>query len=366
MKIAVVHNTEKAGTIYRFGKPCPEDYGKKTIQMVIDALEAEGHLVASVSGDKNLFAQLECFMPPDPQDCDRRPTGMVFNMAYGIQGECRYTHVPAMLEMAGVPYSGSSPLGHALALDKVITKHLIQAAGVPTPAFKVLACPGQSIDGLRYPLIVKPRHESTSFGLRLVRNRVDLDEAVSAIVSQYQQEALVEEYIDGREVCIGLLGNDPPEFLPPVELDFGERPLRLMTWDDKHHQRADEPTKICPAPLDPGFLAELNALALSTFNACHCKDYARVDIRIDSLGRPFVLEINSMASLGEGGSFVKAAVTAGYSYAALVRRIAEVTSQRYFGVVSQKPEFERTSSAPLANFPARDFASAFTSNLATR
>jgi D-alanine-D-alanine ligase len=358
MKIAVVHNTEKDGTVFRFGKPCPEDYGKKTIQMVVDALQAGGHSVASVSGDKNLFAQLECFMAPDPQDCGQRPTGMVFNMAYGIQGECRYTHLPAMLEMAGVPYTGSSPLGHALALDKVITKHLIQAAGVPTPAFKVLAHAGQSIDGLRYPLIVKPRHESTSFGLRLVHSRVELNEAVSAIVSRYQQEALVEEYIDGREVCIGLLGNDPPEFLPPVELDFGERPLRLMTWDDKHHKRPDEPNKICPAQLDPEFLAELNALALSTFNACHCKDYARVDIRIDPLGRPFVLEINSMASLGEGGSFVKAAVAAGYSYAGLVRRIVEVTNERYFGVVSQEPRLVREPTANMADLFTRDVASA--------
>ena len=358
MKIAVVHNTVKEGTVYRFGKPCPEDYGNKTIQMVINALQAGGHSVASVSGDKNLFAQLERFMPPDPKDCDRRPTGMVFNMAYGIQGECRYTHLPAMVEMAGVPYTGSSPLGHALALDKVITKHLIQAAGVPTPAFKVLAHAGQSIDGLRYPLIVKPRHESTSFGLRLVQNRVELNEAVSAIVSRYQQEALVEEYIDGREVCIGLLGNNPPEFLPPVELDFGERPLRLMTWDDKHHQRPDEPKKICPAPLDPDFLKELNALALSTFNACHCKDYARVDIRIDPSGQPFVLEINSMASLGEGGSFVKAAATAGYSYTELILRIVEVTNERYFGVVSQEPGLGREPTANVTDFVTRAVASA--------
>ena len=347
MKIAVVHNSDKDGTIYRFGKASPEDYGKKTIQMVINALQGGGHTVASVSGDKNLCAELERFMPPVPDDASRRPTGMVFNMAYGIQGECRYTHVPAMLEMAGVPYTGSSPLGHALALDKVITKHLIHAAGVPTPAFRVLSRAGQPVDGLRYPLIVKPRHESTSLGLQFVQRREELDAAVAAIVSRYQQEALVEEYIDGREVCIALLGNQRLEFLPPVELDFGARELRLMTRDDKYHQRNDEPNKLCPAPFDAAFDARLNSLASATFRACHCNDYARVDIRINRMGQPFVLEINSMASLGEGGSFVKAALTQGYSYATLVRRIVDIAQERYFGAASQEaaPCREATSSA---------------------
>src|SRR5262249_58468780 len=102
--------------------------------------------------------------------------------------------------------------------------------------------------GLVSPRVVKPRHESTSYGLRLVRDAGELGLAVEAIVATYRQEALVEEYVDGREVCIGLLGNDPPEILPPVELDFGERPLRIMTWDDKEHPTAHQPPKNAPPP----------------------------------------------------------------------------------------------------------------------
>jgi D-alanine-D-alanine ligase len=262
---------------------------------------------------------------------------MVFNMAYGIQGECRYTHVPAMLEMAGIPYTGSSPLGHALALDKVITKILLRDAGVPTPAFQVMSQPDEDPSGLRFPLVVKPRHESTSYGLRLVHNRKELADAVLAIVHQFQQEALVEEYIDGREVCIGMLGNRDIEFLPPVEIDFANRELRLMTWDDKYHRRVDEPQKICPALLADCLAARLRELSLTTFAACHCKDYARVDIRIDPSGRPFVLEINSMASLGEGGSFVRAAVQAGYRFTSLVNRIIKIAYDRYFGAAGPGP-----------------------------
>jgi D-alanine-D-alanine ligase len=273
-------------------------------------------------------------------------------MAYGIQGDARYTHLPAMLELAGYPYTGSTPLGHALALDKVITKVLMIDAGVPTPSYKVLEPKPHSAtdvaevarlreanqnshefcydEGLRYPLVVKPRHESTSYGLSLVHDRAGLDAAVQAIFDKYQQSALVEEYIDGREVAIALLGNGKEvEFFPPVELDFGDRALRLMTWDDKYHKRFDEPRKVCPAPLPGDFLRELNDLALRTFHACHLRDYARVDIRIDPQGRPFVLEINSMASLGDGGCYVTSSRAAGYDFTKLANRILEVARQRY-------------------------------------
>lgn len=268
-------------------------------------------------------------MPPCE---DARPAGMVFNMAYGIQGECRYTHVPAMLEMAGVPYTGSSPLGHALALDKVVTKDLIRAAGIPTPNYKVMTRFDQQPLALRFPVIVKPRHESTSFGLRLAFDREQLKEAVALIVEQYQQEALVEEYIDGREICVALLGNEDMEFLPLVEQEFGDREQRIVTWEDKLHKTPVETGKICPAPVSEELAERLQCISLATFRACHCRDYARVDIRIDPDGNPYVLEINSMASLGGTGSYVLAASIAGYSFAALVNRILDVAHLRYFGI----------------------------------
>jgi D-alanine-D-alanine ligase len=330
MKFAVVHNGNHEGVINRFGQPCPERYSLKHVNMVTESLKAAGHEVKIIEGDKTMLAQLEDFMPPAAGT--RAPTGMVFNMAYGIQGDARYTHVPAALEMAGIPYTGSTPLGHALALDKVVTKVLMQSVGVPTPAFRVMYGPSDSDAGLNYPLVVKPRHESTSYGLQLVHDRQQLNAAVAAIVEKYQQSALVEEYIDGREVAIGLLGNPGNmEFLWPVELDFGNRVLRLVTWEDKYHKRVDEPTKICPAPLDPALLEKCNEISLGTFEATHLRDYARVDIRIDPQGRPFVLEINSMASLGDGGSYMTSAKAMGYDFATFVNRIVNVTHRRYFG-----------------------------------
>jgi D-alanine-D-alanine ligase len=330
MRIVVVGNQDREAVINRFGRPCPESYGRRTLQMVVDALWETYGAVAYLEGGKTMLAELERCLPAERGS--RRPSGLVFNMAYGIQGDCRYTHVPAMLEMAGIPYTGSNPLGHALALDKVVTKTLIRQAGVPTPDFVVMGGRTESVAGLRFPLVVKPRHESTSFGLHLVRDRAELEDAVVQVTRRYQQEALVEEYIDGREVSIGLLGNDPAECLPPVELDFASRELRLMSRDDKYHRRGDEPRKVCPAPLAPDALRRLNEIAVATFRACHCRDYARVDIRIDASGHPYVLEINSMASLGRGGSFVRAAAAAGYSFGALVSRIVDVAHERCFGI----------------------------------
>lgn len=329
MKVAVVWNSNKKGVINHFGPACRERYAKRHIEMVVAALEASGHTVACFDGDKTLLTELERFMP----SCATtgRPTGMVFNLAYGIQGEARYTHVPAMLEMAGIPYTGSGPLGHALALDKVLTKILMHDAGVPTPRFRVMSRP-EAAGELRFPLVIKPRHESTSYGLHLARSQEELEQAVATVVGQHEQEALVEEYIDGREICMGLLGNQPIEFLPPVELDFSGREMRLVTWEDKYHKRADEPRKICPAPLNADLWATLREVSAAVFRACHCKDYARVDIRIDAAGRPAVLEINSMASLGGGGSFTYAALGAGYDFTTLVSRILDVAHERYFGV----------------------------------
>jgi D-alanine-D-alanine ligase len=327
MKIAVVHNGQSTGVIAVFGRPCPEKYGMKTVRLVERALEAAGHTVAVCEGDKTLLATLEAFMPPE----QGQPTGLVMNMAYGIQGDGRYTHVPAMLEMAGIPYTGAAPTGHALALDKMVTKDLIRCAGVPTAPAAVMSAPSDPCH-LRFPLIVKPRHESTSLGLRLVATRAELEEAVAAVTSTYRQDALVEEYLEGREFCVGLLGNAPVECLPVVEQDFGDRDLRLLTKADKYHKGTQEPVKRCPAPIPESLRRRLNDMSVATFRACGLRDYARVDLRLDAAGEPQVLEINSMASLGAGGSYVRAAAAAGLDYGALVQRIVDEAHMRCYGV----------------------------------
>ena len=341
MRIAVVRNRRNEGVLARFGTPCQEKYGKASVQSVIDALRTEGHLVKVLEGDLTLLAELASFMPADPTT--GLPTGLVFNMSYGIQGEGRYLHVPGILEMAGVPYTGSTPRAHGVCLDKVMTKLAIQAAGVPTPRFLSMRGMQDFDDSLRFPLVVKPRHESTSLGLALVHDRAELAAAVDHVVREFHHDALVEEYIDGREVAIGVLGNGDPEILPAVEIDFGGRAVKILTKPDKFHRTEDEPQRICPAPLEQSLRIRLLDVAKGVWRACGCRDYARIDVRIDEEGQPFVLEINSMASLGRGGAYVLAARTAGYSFPALVNRIVDVAHERYFGVPA--PREDRTVAA---------------------
>ncbi|HLA84157.1 MAG TPA: ATP-grasp domain-containing protein [Thermoguttaceae bacterium] len=346
MKVAVVWNSEHGRVLALQGQPCPEKYGRKAVENVADGLRMGGHEVMMLEGDVTLLDNLRDFFGLDGESWPA--DAMVFNMVYGLQGECRYTHIPAMLEMAGIPYTGSSPLGHALALDKVVTKVLIESAGLPTPAWMVTSDPGKDSGKLRFPLIVKPRHESTSFGLRVVRDRKELSDAIDNIVKTYEQDALVEEFIDGREVCIGILGNGSSvETFPIVELTFEGCNLRAFTWEDKMHKRAVEPQRHCPADVPEPLARRLREIAVGTFQAVHCKDYSRVDIRIDDSGSPFVLEINSMASLGGGASYVMAAGAAGYTFSSLVCRIVDVAHQRYVAAQFAGPVARQANRANL-------------------
>lgn len=330
MRVAVVWNNDFTGVINRFGQPNPEGTpSREAVESVAAALEEGGHETLLCEGDKGLIATLERFMPPGPQ---ARPSGFVFNMAYGIQGECRYTHVPAMLEMAGVPYTGSSPVGHGLAFDKAVAKRLIRDGGIPTPNFRVMRHGSESTGDLRFPVVVKPRQETMSLGLQLVYEPVQLRQAVDGIVTRYGQDALVEEYIDGREIYIALLGNHDLEVLPLVEQDFGDRETRIFTWEDKMHMAVAEPQTICPAQIGTELATMLRDISIAAFRACQCRDYARVDLRIDRSGKPFVLEINSIPGLSATSIYALAARTAGHNFSRCVNSILDVAYTRYFSI----------------------------------
>ena len=139
---------------------------------IVEALKRGGHQVIALEGDKDLVDRLETFMPRVMKG--ERP-GMVFNISYGIQGQARYTHVPSILEMVGIPYVASGPLAHSLALDKVVTKMILRQHDLPTPSFAVLESPDAPVpEDLRYPMIVKPKNEAVSFGLKVVHNEDEL------------------------------------------------------------------------------------------------------------------------------------------------------------------------------------------------
>lgn len=324
MKVAIIYNKDLTKVINTFGLQNKEIYSSKTVKMVADALVAGGHNVEIIDGNMHVIESLQNFMP---KVMEGERMGMVFNMAYGIQGESRYTHLPSLLEMLGIPYVGSTPAGHALALDKVITKIIMQKHNIPTPNFWVFNSADENMEDVEYPVIVKPKMEAVSFGLKVVYNLNDLQNAVQQIIAEYEQQALVEQFIRGREFAVGLIGNNPVEAFPVLEIDLGKNPDAIQTVDDKKHKPRN---KLCPAHLSKNIADEMTAWSIAAFKALGLRDFARVDIRLDQNNSIYLLEINSMASLGATGSYTYAAKVAGYDYTALVNKMLDVAAVRYF------------------------------------
>ncbi len=349
MRVAVIYNKKQdvEGVINVFGMQNQEAYNPKTVEKVASALEKGGHNVRVIDGNIHVIEQLERFMP---RVMHGEQPGMVFNMAYGLQGVSRYTHIPSLLEMSGIPYVGSSPSGHGIALDKVTTKVMVQAAGLPTAGYWVFYAAEQVPDDLPYPVIIKPKMEAVSLGIQIIRDKNSLMQAITNLVEEFKQPVLVEEFIQGREFAVGLLGNRDPEILPIVEIDFKGDTMGIQTLEDKLKQPRE---KVCPAKVDDKIAEELRRLTKETARVLGIYDFCRVDFRMDQNNNPYILELNSMASLGMTGTYVTAAQVAGYTYETLVNRMLDVAVERYFGsqqleqVAVEKPAEDKKKSLPL-------------------
>ena len=346
MKVAIVYNKksiDENDVINVFGMITKEHYSFKTVEKVARALEKGGHTVKIIEGGMNFIEEMKNFMPRVV--AGERP-GMVFNMAYGIQGQNRYTHVPAMLEMLGIPYVGSGPETHAVVQDKVMTKIVLQKNNLPTPGFWVFSSENDIFDDLVFPVIVKPKMESTSMGMEVVDNWEDLRQAVAKQIEHFSQDILVEQFIPGREFAVGLLGNGSNiEILPIVEMDFKGDPNRIQTITDKKETPVD---KLCPAPLTEEQTIEIKKICVAAFRKLGLNDFTRIDFRMSNEGKFYVLELNSMASLGVTGSYYTSAKTAGYTYDSLINKMFDVAALRYFGESYLQPESQdKLESQPL-------------------
>lgn len=298
---------------------------ESTILAVAEALRQAGHRPVCIEGDDTFFEAVK-----------NNPIDIAFNMCEGLRGESRESHIPSVLEMLDIPYTGSGILSLALSLDKPAAKKMFAYHGVNTPRFRVFS-PGVSPLGidLRFPCFVKPAHEGSSMGVTpssKVHDEVDLAREVARIHRLYKQEALVEEYIDGREFTVGILGNEEPRFLPIMEINFSKCPephkgiysrLFKAQWSDDSYY-------LCPAPISGDLMEALETIALSAFRALNCRDVGRVDIRMDRDGVMYVLEINPLPGLAPGFSDLpRMAEVAGISYFTLVNTILEHAIERY-------------------------------------
>lgn len=325
-RVAVVRNRENTGVIGRLGRTAPKRYARRSIQKLVDALRDGGHTVRVVEGDMGLLRELREFLPPHPRT--GQPGGLVLNLAHGIQGGSRHAHVPAMLELAGVAYTGPTPAGHVAATDQVISKKLLADVGVPTPAYVEMSDPADDPGDLAFPVVVKPRHEP-SYPLVIAENAKQLRAEVKRALRRYAQPVVVEERVDGEQIWIGVVGNDPPRCLPAVGLDPGTG------------------SKVCPAPLAAEVVDRLRDHAVAAFSACGCRDFARMEFRVGPGGDVRFLEVSSIGILERNGAFATAARQAGHSWEDLVGRIVEIARARYLsGESVRKAPARTTGDAP--------------------
>jgi D-alanine-D-alanine ligase len=317
---------------------------QKTIDTIIESLKACGHLVHPVEATADL-----------PRWFLSHAVDLVFNIAEGEHGEHREAQVPAILESLGVPFTGSSSITLSLALDKAKTKQILASEGIPTPPWQLLPTPQTPLSTrLEFPLIVKPNREGSSKGIwreSVVGDEPTLRAQVARLFERYRQEVLVEEFIPGRELTVGLIAED---VLPILEIDFS--PCRasgefFYSWRMKEFQgnaaMGLAPVLHCPARLDAQTTARIQQLARRAHRALGCNDFSRTDIRLRADGTPFVLEINPLPGLSPRDSnFPVMTDAAGMSHHTLIQRIVDSAMSRYRHHHPARPERVRVQQPP--------------------
>ncbi|GAB4497875.1 MAG: ATP-grasp domain-containing protein [Anaerolineales bacterium] len=317
----------------------------KTIQSLVDAIRAGGHESEFLEGDISLYDTIRTYKPD-----------ICFNICEGHFGDAREAQVPAILEMLRIPYTGSKVLTLALALDKPMTKRILAWHDLPTPPFQTFERVNESLnDDLKFPLFVKPSREGTGMGVSgksIVRNEDELREQLAYIIERYQQPALVERYIEGREVTVGVVGNligpvarrMPANekarriqaglyFLPPMEVNLEEfRDSDVVYSNRLKVDLADQLDYLCPAPLEEEMVDELNWLTAAVFRVTGALDVSRVDFRLDAHDnwKPYILEINPLPGLSPGISdLVIEAAADEIDHTELVNMILDTALKRY-------------------------------------
>jgi D-alanine-D-alanine ligase len=328
----------------------PEDQwddldSEKTVHTLVNAIRTGGYECEFLEGDVTLLDTLRKFKPD-----------ICFNICESHFGDAREAQVPALLEMLRIPYTGSKVMTLALALDKPMTKRVLMWHDLPTPNFQTFERVDEPLhEDLTFPLFVKPSREGTGMGVSaksIINNEDELREGIQHVLKQYRQPALVEQFIEGREVTVGLVGNliGPVarrlphnlnskriqaglQFFPPMEVDL----VPYLESDAVYSNRlkvdlADQLTYLCPAPVDEDMVDELNWLAAAVFRVTGSLDVSRIDFRLDKNDnwKPYILEINPLPGLSPGISdIVIEAAADGIDHTSLVNMILQTAMKRY-------------------------------------
>jgi D-alanine-D-alanine ligase len=319
-----------------------------TLQAIREAIASWGHEVIDLEATPEL-----------PSVLASTPLDIVFNIAEGFKGRNRESQVPAMLELLDIPYTGSDPATLSIALDKALAKKIVRQAGIHTPTFQLMLTGKERLNKefTAFPLIVKPVAEGSSKGVvskSVCHTEAELREVVKELVGKYQQPALIEEYIGGREFTVGLLGERRPRVLPPMEIVFLDKEEKTPVYSFQH--KLDWTDRIrydAPAKIEPALLEKLRAAARGSFMALGCRDVARIDFRMDDKGRIYFIECNPLPGLTPGWSdLVLIAQGAGMDYRTLIGEIMAPAIRRYKEREARRAADEHALSKAMLEKPA--------------
>lgn len=297
-----------------------------------DALTSLGYKTVTFNVDSKVERLVEFLQEEKPD--------LIFNLVECIENEAILEmNVAGLYELFKIPYTGAGPLALGTALNKPRVKDILFANGIRTPNFQVFKVSDKIVlkDGMEFPLIVKPSREDASVGIAnasVVYNMNDLRKRVRYIFNEFEQPALVEQYIDGRELNVAVVGNKQPITLPISEIEFsGLNPgmHKIVSYAAKWMNGTVEyeGTKgVCPAPLEPEMESYLRETALQCYQLIGCRDYARVDFRLSPDGVAYVLEVNPNPDISDDAGFARSARAHGFTFPQIIGKIVESALER--------------------------------------
>ncbi len=304
-----------------------EEYDStETVDIISQALESASHNVIMLGGGKDFLNRITA------TDVD-----IVFNIAEGRGSyRSREAQVPAILEMLGIPYSGSDPQCLAICLDKPLTKMLAKSAGIPTARWTIVKDEEHFIRidwrKFRFPAIVKPAYEGSSKGVRSTSLAYKPEEArveAGRLLYAYRQPVMIEEFIDGDEVTVGITGNSPPSILGMMRILPREKSEHFVYSLEVKRDWEKLVDYECPAELGQETLTKIKEDSLKIFRVLGCRDFTRIDFRVSSDGIPYFIEINPLPGLGTYSDLVIMAKKVGWTHHGLITAVLGAALKRY-------------------------------------
>ena len=304
-----------------------EEYdSRETVELIAAAFEATGHSVVMLGGGREFLENIL-----------REKVDIVFNIAEGRgNSRSRESQVPAVLEMLGIPYSGSDYQCLAICLDKPLAKKLVAAEGVSTPRWQVIT-DGEDLSKISWeqfplPAIVKPAYEGSSKGIRLtsvVDNLGSLPAEVSRLLEAYRQPVMVEEFITGDEVTVGIIGNSPPKVMGMMRIFPRGKEGHFVYSLEVKRDYLNLVDYECPPQLADEIKERIALASLKVFKVLGCRDFARLDFRVSPEGVAYFLEINPLPGLGTYSDLVIMAQKLGWTHQGLIQAVLEAALKRY-------------------------------------